>query len=45
MQSTLTGVEITIRKFIEQGLKACVKAEQKLPFFETLTLVEATAIK
>jgi release factor glutamine methyltransferase len=45
MQSTLTGVEITIHKFIEQGLKACVKAEQKLPFFETLTLVEATAIK
>ncbi len=45
MQSTLTGVEITIRKFIEHGLKACVKVEQKLPFFETLTLVEATANK
>ncbi len=43
MQSTLTGVEETIRKFIEQGLKAHVKAEQKLPFFETLTLIEATA--
>jgi release factor glutamine methyltransferase len=43
MQSTLTGVEETIRKFIEQGLKAHVKAEQKLPFFETLTLVEASA--
>ena len=43
MQSTLTGVEETIRKFIAQGLKAHVKAEQKLPFFETLTLIEATA--
>ena len=43
MQSTLTGVEETIRKFIEQGLKARVISEQKLPFFETLTLIEATA--
>ena len=43
MQSTLTGVEETIRKFVAQGLKAHVKAEQKLPFFETLTLVEASA--
>jgi HemK-related putative methylase len=42
MQSTLTGVEETIRKFIKQGFKAHVKAEQKLPFFETLTLIEAT---
>jgi release factor glutamine methyltransferase len=42
MQSTLTGVEETIHKFIKQGLKAHVKAEQKLPFFETLTLIEAT---
>jgi release factor glutamine methyltransferase len=43
MQSTLTGVEETIRKFSEQNLKATVKAEQKLPFFETLTLIEAKA--
>jgi release factor glutamine methyltransferase len=41
MQSTLTGVEETLRKFSEQGLDATVKAEQKLPFFETLTLIEA----
>jgi release factor glutamine methyltransferase len=41
MQSTLTGVEETIQKFREQGLKASVKAELKLPFFETLTLIEA----
>lgn len=43
MQSTLTGVEETIRKFTNQGLKASVKAERSLPFFETLTLIEATA--
>jgi len=43
MQSTLTGVEETIRKFNVQGLKARVTSEQKLPFFETLTLIEATA--
>jgi release factor glutamine methyltransferase len=43
MQSTLTGVEETIRKFNVQGLKARVISEQKLPFFETLTLIEANA--
>jgi release factor glutamine methyltransferase len=43
MQSTLTGVEETLRKFSEQGLNAAVKASQKLPFFETLTLIEASA--
>ena len=44
MQSTLTGVEETIQQIsIMQGLKASVKAEQKLPFFETLTLIEAKA--
>ena len=41
MQSTLAGVEETISKFGEHNLKASVKAEQKLPFFETLTLIEA----
>ena len=43
MQSTLTGVEETIQKFREQRLNASVKAERKLPFFETLTLIEAKA--
>lgn len=43
MQSTLTGVEETLQKFSEHGLKALVKAELKLPFFETLTLIEAKA--
>jgi len=41
MQSTLTGVEETLSAFEKQGLKACIVAQQKLPFFETLTLVEA----
>jgi release factor glutamine methyltransferase len=41
MQSTLTGVEETIQKFREQGLTAAVKAAEKLPFFETLILIEA----
>jgi len=41
MQSTLANVEETIRRFREYHLKARVKAEQQLPFFETLTLIEA----
>jgi release factor glutamine methyltransferase len=41
MQSTLANVEETIRKFGEHRLKARVKAERKLPFFETLALIEA----
>jgi release factor glutamine methyltransferase len=41
MQSTLTGVEETLHGFAQQNLNACVIAAQKLPFFETLTLIEA----
>jgi len=41
MQSTLANVEETIRKFEDCNLKASIKAERKLPFFETLTLIEA----
>jgi release factor glutamine methyltransferase len=41
MQSTLANVEKTVRRFDEHQLKARVKAELKLPFFETLTLIEA----
>jgi release factor glutamine methyltransferase len=43
MQSTLTGVEETLSGFKKHGLKAFVVAEQKLPFFETLTLIQAKA--
>ena len=41
MQSTLANVEETICRFGELNLKASVKADCKLPFFETLTLIEA----
>ena len=41
MQSTLANVEETINQFAQHNLKANVKAEGKLPFFETLTLIEA----
>lgn len=42
MQSTLTDVEETINQFNQQNLKAHVFAQRKLPFFESLTLIEAT---
>ncbi|MGE5532856.1 MAG: HemK2/MTQ2 family protein methyltransferase [Bacillota bacterium] len=41
MQSTLTGVNETLQRFAVQGFTAFVRAERKLPFFETLTLIEA----
>ena len=40
MQSTLANSEETIRKFGEINLDTKIKAERKLPFFETLTLIE-----
>lgn len=43
MQSTLTGVNETILAFNRQGLTASVIADRNLPFFETLTLIEAKA--
>jgi release factor glutamine methyltransferase len=41
LQSSLTGLELTIQKFRECGLTAVVKAESKLPFFESIHLIEA----
>lgn len=41
MQSTLANVEQTIHKLEHHNLKTRVKTERKLPFFETLTLIEA----
>jgi len=41
MQSTLTGVQETLKKFGAVKFEASIKAAQKLPFFETLTLIEA----
>jgi release factor glutamine methyltransferase len=41
MQSTLSGIEETLKRFEEKGLKASVVAEHALPFFETIVLVKA----
>ncbi len=41
MQSTLTGIDETIHSFVMQNLNAKIIADLKLPFFETLTLIEA----
>lgn len=41
MQSSLSGVDETLQKFGENGLKASVVAERALPFFETIVLVKA----
>ena len=41
MQSTLTGVDETIRKFEEQRMQASVVRELSAPFFETITLIKA----
>ena len=41
MQSTLTNVEETFRKFEEIHFKVNIKADRALPFFEMITLIEA----
>ena len=41
MQSTLAGVEETVRRFAEQGMVTRVVASRRLPFFETIVLLEA----
>ncbi len=41
MQSSLADVEETVRRFDEKGMRARVAAEQALPFFEKVVLLEA----
>jgi release factor glutamine methyltransferase len=41
MQSTLAGVDETVRRLAERGLKTRCVAEQALPFFERVVLLEA----
>ena len=41
MQSTLANMGETLHRFAEFGMSARVVAEQALPFFETITLIEA----
>jgi release factor glutamine methyltransferase len=43
LQSSLTGLDLTIQKFNDYGLTAVVKAESNLPFFESIHLIEASA--
>jgi len=42
LQSSLTGLDLTIQKFHDCGLSAVVKAECNLPFFESIHLIEAS---
>lgn len=42
MQSTLAGVEGTVRGFAEQCMRVRVVASRGLPFFETIVLLEAS---
>jgi release factor glutamine methyltransferase len=39
MQSSLSGVDETLRRFANQGLHARVVASQSLPFFEEIVLI------
>jgi release factor glutamine methyltransferase len=41
LQSTVAGVEETLHMLHDAGFAVRVLAERKLPFFETLTLIEA----
>jgi release factor glutamine methyltransferase len=41
MQSSLSSTKETLRSFAEKGLKTSTVAEQILPFFETITLIQA----
>jgi len=41
MQSTLSNVQETFRRFKERGLTANVVAKRNLPFFETIVLIKA----
>ncbi len=41
MQSSLCGLDETVRRFVENGLEASVVARCDLPFFETIVLFRA----
>jgi len=41
MQSTLSNVNETLRRFEKNGLKTSIVAKRSLPFFETIVLVKA----
>jgi len=41
MQSTLSGLDRTLQRFEENGLRANIVAKRDLPFFETIVLFKA----
>jgi release factor glutamine methyltransferase len=41
LQSTLSGIEATLKDFSKKGLNSCLVAEQNVPFFETIVLLKA----
>ena len=41
MQSSLSGIEETMRSFLRNGFEASVVASRDLPFFETIVLISA----
>jgi len=41
MQSTLSNVDKTLRRFEESGLRTSIVVKRALPFFETIVLVKA----
>ena len=43
LQSTLSNVEETLRRFEQGGLTAEIIARQDIPFFETIVLIRASA--
>jgi release factor glutamine methyltransferase len=45
MQSSLSGVDKTLRRFANQGLHARVVASRSLPFFEEIVLICAASSK
>jgi release factor glutamine methyltransferase len=45
MQSNLAGVDATVAQFKLHGMNAKILAECRLPFFETLFLIEAKSAK
>jgi release factor glutamine methyltransferase len=41
MQSSLSGITETLKKFAKKGLETCVVASRSLPFFERILLIRA----
>jgi release factor glutamine methyltransferase len=44
IQSTLASVDLTLQAFEKQGMRASVIAECRMPFFETIVLIQAKIV-